>query len=76
MPGTFEWWYFQGKLDDNSTEQITLLVKPWFDNNGPLQPYANIAITTPNGTHLFGGSSEEECEGKEKEEEKLADVST
>jgi len=25
---------------------------------------------------LFGGSSEEECEGKEKEEEKLADVST
>jgi len=54
MPGTFEWWYFQGKLDDNSTEQITLLVKPWFDNNGPLQPYATIAITTPNGTHLFG----------------------
>src|SRR6478736_1872032 len=54
MPGTFEWWYFQGKLDDNSTEQITLLVKPWFDNNGPLQPYATIAITTPNGTHLGG----------------------
>ena len=54
MPGTFEWWYFQGKLDDNSTTQITLLVKPWLDNNGPLQPYATIAITTPNGTHLAG----------------------
>ena len=27
MPGTFEWWYFQGKLDDNSTTQITLLSK-------------------------------------------------
>ena len=54
MPGTFEWWYFQGKFDDNSTTQITLLVKPWVDNNGPLQPYATIAITTPNGTHLFG----------------------
>jgi len=54
MPGTFEWWYFQGKFDDNSTEQITMLVKPWMDNNGPLQPYATIAITTPNGTHLFG----------------------
>src|SRR5678815_6149104 len=54
MPGTFEWWYFQGKFDDNSTEQITLLVKPWMDNNGPLQPYATIAVTTPNGTHLFG----------------------
>ena len=54
MPGTFEWWYFQGKLDDNSTTQITMLVKPWVDNNGPLQPYATIAITTPNGTHLGG----------------------
>ena len=54
MPGTFEWWYFQGKFDDNSTTQITLLVKPWVDNNGPLQPYATIAVTTPNGTHLGG----------------------
>jgi predicted secreted hydrolase len=54
MPGTFEWWYFQGKFNDNSTEQITLLTKPWMDNNGPLQPYATIAVTTPNGTHLFG----------------------
>ena len=27
MPGTFEWWYFQGKFDDNSTTQITLLSK-------------------------------------------------
>ena len=52
MPGTFEWWYFQGTFDDNSTTQITLLVKPWVDNNGPLQPYATIAVTTPNGTHL------------------------
>ena len=54
MPGTFEWWYLQGKFNDNSTTQITLLVKPWVDNNGPLQPYATIAITTPNGTHLGG----------------------
>jgi predicted secreted hydrolase len=54
MPGTFEWWYMQGQFTDGSKEQITFLVKPWFDNNGPLQPYATIAITTPNGTHLFG----------------------
>ena len=27
MPGTFEWWYFQGKFDDNSTTQITLRSK-------------------------------------------------
>ena len=31
-----------------------MLVKPWMDNNGPLQPYATIAITTPNDTHLGG----------------------
>ena len=54
MPGTFEWWYLQGKFNDNSTTQITLLTKPWVDNNGPLQPYATIAVTTPNGTHLGG----------------------
>src|SRR6476646_9793239 len=54
MPGTFEWWYMQGQFTDGSKVQITFLVKPWFDNNGPLQPYATIAITTPNGTHLAG----------------------
>jgi predicted secreted hydrolase len=54
MPGAMEWWYFQGKLNDNSTTQITLLTKPWMDSNGGLQPYATIAITTPNGTHLAG----------------------
>jgi predicted secreted hydrolase len=54
MPGVFEWWYFQGLVTGNSTFQITLLTKPWVDNNGPLQPYATIAVTTPNGTHLFG----------------------
>ena len=54
MPGTFEWWYFQGKFNDNSTTQITLLTKPWIDNNGPLQPYGTIFVSTPNGTHLGG----------------------
>ena len=54
MPGTFEWWYFQGKFNDNSTTQITLLTKPWIDNNGPLQPYGTIFVSTPNGTHIGG----------------------
>ena len=45
MPGTFEWWYLQGNFNDNSSTQITLLTKPWVDNNGPLQPYATIAVT-------------------------------
>jgi hypothetical protein len=44
MPGTFEWWYFQGQFTDGS--------KPQIDNGGPLQPYYDISITTPNNTHL------------------------
>ena len=54
MPGTFEWWYFQGTFNDNSSTQITLLTKPWIDNNGPLQPYATMFVNSPNGTHLLG----------------------
>jgi hypothetical protein len=54
MPGTFEWWYFQGQFTDGSITQTTLFTKPDLDNNGPLQPYLNIGITTPNGTQLGG----------------------
>jgi hypothetical protein len=54
QPGTFEWWYFQGQFDDGSKMQITLSTKPYFDNNGPLQPYYVVSITTPNGTILGG----------------------
>jgi hydroxyneurosporene synthase CrtC len=54
MPGVFEWWYWQGKFNDNSTIQMTWYPKPLFDNGGGLQPYNTIGITTPNGTHLNG----------------------
>jgi hypothetical protein len=52
MPGTFEWWYLQGAFTDGSNTQITYEVKPWMDNNGPLQPYVALSVTTPNGTVL------------------------
>jgi len=29
MPDTFEWWYFQGTMDDNSTVVATFFTKPW-----------------------------------------------
>jgi len=54
MPGTFEWWYWQGQFTDGSKTQIGFFTKPYFDNNGPLQPYVNMGITTPNGTNLGG----------------------
>jgi hypothetical protein len=50
MPGTFEWWYFQGAFDDGSHTEITFIVKPWMDNSGPLDPYVGFSLTTPNGT--------------------------
>jgi predicted secreted hydrolase len=50
MPGTFEWWYFQGAFDDGSHTEITYLVKPWMDNSGPLDPYIGFSLTTANGT--------------------------
>jgi hypothetical protein len=50
MPGTFEWWYFQGAFDDGSHAEITYIVKPWMDNSGPLDPYIGFSLTTPNGT--------------------------
>jgi hypothetical protein len=54
MPGTFEWWYWQGQFTDGSKTQIGFFTKPWLDNNGLLQPYPNMGITTPNGTNLGG----------------------
>ena len=50
MPGTFEWWYFQGTFDDGSHAEITFLVKPRMNNSGPLDPYVGFSLTTPNGT--------------------------
>ena len=44
----------QGKFIDNSTEANSLSQSLGWITMGPLQPYATIAITTPNGTHLFG----------------------
>jgi len=54
LSGAFEWWYWQGEFDDGSSTQMTWLAKPFFDNDGELQPYINFFITTPNGTNLFG----------------------
>lgn len=44
MPGTFEWWYFQGIFDDGSHAEITFLVKPWMNNSGPLDPYVGSTL--------------------------------
>ena len=47
---------FQGKFNDNSTTPNYITYKALYQATriGPLQPYATIAVTTPNGTHLGG----------------------
>lgn len=50
MSGTFEWWYLQGTFDDGSHAEILFSSKPWMDNNGLLDPYVGLTITSPNGT--------------------------
>jgi predicted secreted hydrolase len=49
MLGTFEWWYLQGTFDDGSHAEFVFSAKPWMDNNGLLNPYLGLTITSPDG---------------------------
>ena len=49
-PNTYEWWYFQGAMKDNSTVIVIFFTKPWMVTSLPFSPYLSIVITAPNGT--------------------------
>ena len=49
---TWEWWYFEAVLDDNSTAVIVFFTKPFMTAFIPFTPFYSITITTPNGTTL------------------------
>jgi hypothetical protein len=51
-PGSFEWWYFDAHLSDQSTAVITFATRPILERNGPLKPCLAFTITRPNGTKL------------------------
>jgi predicted secreted hydrolase len=48
-PGHFEWWYFDGHLDDGSTVVLVYLTKPYETIDKPLTPSVYIDITAPDG---------------------------
>jgi len=49
-PGTYEWWYFDGHLDDGAELVAVFLTKQFSDLNEPLSPVIRIDLTRPGGT--------------------------
>src|SRR5512145_2774161 len=52
-PGTFEWWYFDAKLDDGSAVVIVFYTKSMLDVKGGLAPSITVKHTRPDGTVLL-----------------------
>lgn len=50
--GTYEWWYFDGHLDDGSTLVIVFFTKPIDGADGPLKPMVRVDLDRADGTKL------------------------
>lgn len=50
--GTYEWWYFDGHMDDGSTVVIIFYTKPFVNINKGLKPMATVEINRPDGTKI------------------------
>lgn len=48
-PGSFEWWYFDAHLDNNTTVVIVFATKPILERGGPLKPTVLLTLNCPNG---------------------------
>lgn len=48
-PGSFEWWYFDARLDNNMTAVIVFATKPILERGGPLKPTVLLTLNCPNG---------------------------
>ena len=51
-PGTYEWWYFDGSLDDGSSLVIVFYTKDQIMPNKPLKPKVSFELARPDGTHV------------------------
>jgi len=51
-PGNFEWWYFEGHLEDGSAVVVTFFTKSLLDRGSRLKPGVSITITRPDGQKL------------------------
>jgi hypothetical protein len=48
--GSFEWWYFDAKLEDGSALVIVFFTKGILDVNGKLAPSVSVKLTNPDGS--------------------------
>jgi len=51
-PGTYEWWYFDGSLDDGSSLVIVFYTKDQIMPNKPLKPKVSFDLDRPDGTKV------------------------
>ncbi len=51
--GTYEWWYFDSKLNDGSSLVIVFFTKPIASLNDGFVPYATFTLTKPDGKRLY-----------------------
>lgn len=51
-PGSFEWWYFDAHLDNNTTVVIVFATKPILERGGPLKPSVLLTLNCPNGKRI------------------------
>ncbi len=48
----FEWWYFDGELEDGSKIAITFFTKPYTNVPHSVAPYIKFNLSNPDGTEL------------------------
>ena len=48
--GTYEWWYFDAVLEDDSNVVVTFYIRNPFNPDVPLAPFATLEWTKPDGT--------------------------
>jgi hypothetical protein len=48
--GTYEWWYFDARLDDGANLVVTFFTKNFTDIDRPLAPMIRIDLDLPDGT--------------------------
>ena len=51
-PGSFEWWYFDGHLDDGVKIVIAFHTKPMTEQNKELSPLVTIQLEYPDGKQI------------------------
>lgn len=57
LEGSFEWWYFDAHMDDDSTAIVTFLTRAMDQINAPLSPFITITIIRPDGSIIHDGNT-------------------